>query len=126
MNNDYRLIDPAVLLEAAGDSIEAFMHLLEVFLRVVPGMAQRLDAAIAAADLPGVAAEAHALKSCMAMIGAHDCAARIEAMERAARHGEHGGASAGWQALQATVGRVVDEARACESAYAGMTIPRTT
>lgn len=116
MNNDYQLIDPAVLMEAAGDSEEGFLHLLEIFLRIVPEMTQRLDTAVASGDLAAQAREAHALKGCLALVGARDCAARTEALERGAKRGEQALDGAGWGALRTAIEGALAEARACHAA----------
>lgn len=117
MSNDYQLIQPAVLMDAAGDSSEAFVQLLEIFLRTVPEMALRLDRAVASRAAADVASDMHALKSCLALVGARDCAARAGQIERGACLGGPVDAQ-GWTALRADLERVLDEARACRAAHA--------
>ncbi|HWJ95533.1 MAG TPA: Hpt domain-containing protein [Telluria sp.] len=116
MNNDYQLIDPAVLMDATGGCNEGFLQLLEIFMRTVPDMARRLDAAVAAGMHADVAREAHSLKSCMALVGARATNARLTDIERAAVV-HHTVDAAGWQQLRADLDRILDEARACQAAY---------
>jgi HPt (histidine-containing phosphotransfer) domain-containing protein len=117
MNNDYQLIDPAVLMDATGGCNEGFLQLLEIFLRTVPDMARRLDAAVAAGMHADVAREAHGLKSCMALVGASATSAALTGIEREAvvRHTIDAPA---WHALRADLDRILDEARACQAAHA--------
>lgn len=115
MSDQYQLIQPAVLMDAAGDSSEAFVQLLEIFLRTVPEMALRLDSAVASQAAAEVARDMHALKSCLALVGARDCALRAGQFERDANLGGPVDAQA-WQALRADLDRVLDEARACRAA----------
>lgn len=85
MSLHYRLIDPAVLMSAAGDDAESFRELLAMFVRIVPEGLRRLQLAIEALDQGAIAQEAHSLKSCLSLVGATGCAARLEQLERAAR-----------------------------------------
>lgn len=118
MNNDYQLIDPAVLMDATGGCNEGFLQLLEIFLRTVPDMARRLDAAVAAGMHADVAREAHALKSCLALVGASATSARLMEIEREAVLHQAIDAP-GWRALRADLDRILDEAQACQAAHAG-------
>lgn len=111
----YRQIDPAVLMDAAGDSMEAFLQLLDVFLRIAPDMTARLDAAVQAGHSTGMAQEAHSLKSCLALVGAIDCARRVEHIERSARR-DLAGDAAGFDQLRADIATVLREAQACRAA----------
>jgi HPt (histidine-containing phosphotransfer) domain-containing protein len=88
MSLQYKLIDPAVLMNAAGDDAEGFRELLAVFVRIVPEGLRRLQQAVAALDRAAMAQEAHSLKSCLSLVGATGCAARLEQLERAARTGQ--------------------------------------
>ena len=119
MNNNYQLIDPAVLMDAAGEDTEAFLQLLEVFLRIVPEMAQRLDHAVQAGVHADLAREAHALKSCLALVGARTARARVEAIERDARREGVAAANDAYLELRCDLDAIVAEARACHAAAAG-------
>jgi HPt (histidine-containing phosphotransfer) domain-containing protein len=85
MSLHYKLIDPAVLMNAAGDDAEGFRELLAMFVRIVPEGSRRLQLAIETLDQGAIAQEAHSLKSCLSLVGANGCAARLEQLERAAR-----------------------------------------
>jgi HPt (histidine-containing phosphotransfer) domain-containing protein len=118
MKNQYHLIDPEVLMDATGGSSEAFSELLEIFLRTVPDMLGRLDAAAAAGMHADLAREAHSLKSCLALVGALAAGARIGEIERAASSGQAPGDGA-WRALRADLDRILEEARRCQAEHAG-------
>lgn len=88
MSLHYKMIDPAVLMDAAGGDAEGFRALLAMFVRIAPEGLRRLQQAIEAKDEPAIAQEAHSLKSCLSLVGAAAAAARLAQLERAARTGQ--------------------------------------
>jgi HPt (histidine-containing phosphotransfer) domain-containing protein len=113
--SDYQRIDPAILMNAAGDNAQGFRELLAMFLRIVPEMAHALGEAVRCARHETIAHQAHSLKSCMSLVGAVGCSARLEALERSARQGADCGAH--FAQLEDELDAVVAEARHC---YAGI------
>ncbi|GAB3457614.1 hypothetical protein GCM10027321_12740 [Massilia terrae] len=115
MSLHYHLIDPAVLMNAAGDDEAGFAELLAMFVRIVPDMARQLRDAVEQARGADVAQHAHSLKSCMSLVGAFDCGARLEQLERAARGGTPE-AAAGFDELHELILAVLAEALGCYAA----------
>ena len=113
----YRHIDPAVLLNAAGDDQQGFTELLAMFLRIVPPMLSELDEAVRDARVADIAHHAHSLKSCLSLVGALGCGARLEQLERAARSGAPD-CGAGFAALHDEITCVIAEALGCHAATA--------
>lgn len=113
----YRHIDPAVLLNAAGDDQAGFVELLAMFVRIVPDMARQLSDAVEHSRDADIAQHAHSLKSCMSLIGAAHCGAELERLERAARNGA-GDCGAGFGRLYELILAVLAEALACHAATA--------
>ncbi len=101
---------PAVLCEAAGHDAALVDELLDLFLRTVPPMLERLVQAIDARRPAVVAHEAHGLKGCLALVGAADAGAACARMESAARRsGACPGTAAGAR-LRRQVAQAVEEA----------------
>jgi HPt (histidine-containing phosphotransfer) domain-containing protein len=117
MNTEYTLIDPAVLMNAAGDDVEDFKELLAMFLRIVPDIVGQLEQAVREDSLALVAQHAHSLKSCLSLVGAVTCAAQLEALERAALRRE-AGCGAGFDGLREELDGVIAQARTCHAATA--------
>jgi HPt (histidine-containing phosphotransfer) domain-containing protein len=117
MSTEYKLIDPAALMNAAGDDFDDFKELLAMFLRIVPGIVGQLEQAVREGSLALVAQHAHSLKSCLSLVGAFACAARVEALERAALRRD-GRCGAGFGGLREELDCVIAEARACHAATA--------
>lgn len=115
MSIDYRHMDPAVLLNAAGDDQAGFVELLAMFVRIVPDMARQLRDAVEHGRSADVAQHAHSLKSCMALVGAFDCGAGLEQLERAARGGAPD-SGAGFDQLYELILAVLAEALGCYAA----------
>jgi HPt (histidine-containing phosphotransfer) domain-containing protein len=118
MSNQYTLIDPAVLMNAAGDDAEGFKELLAMFVRIVPGMVRELQQAVRDQRLDDIAQHAHSLKSCLSLVGATSCSAQLEQLERAARR-HAGDCGAGFEQLQQELTAVIAEALGCQAACAG-------
>lgn len=112
MSLTYRLIDPAVLLDAAGNDQEGFNELLALFLRVVPDGLRQLQLAVDAASQRDIAHHAHSLKSSLSLLGAHGPASRLEQLERAARTGQDA-PGAGFAIIYEELIEVIAEALAC-------------
>ncbi|GAB3406093.1 Hpt domain-containing protein [Massilia agilis] len=112
MSLTYRLIDPAVLLDAAGNDQEGFIELLALFVRVAPDGLRQLQLAIDAASHRDIAHHAHSLKSCLSLVGAHGPAGRLEQLERAARAGQDL-PGAGFTIVYEELIEVIAEALAC-------------
>jgi HPt (histidine-containing phosphotransfer) domain-containing protein len=117
MSIENRLIDPAVLMDAAGDDPAAFNELLATFLRIVPGMTRQLEQAARDGRHDDIAHHAHSLKSCFALVGAAGGAARLEQLERAARQQQHDCAGR-FDALREELAAVIAEALGCCAARA--------
>lgn len=83
----YRLIDPAVLLEAAGGDANLFRALSQTYLDIAPSMAGRLLAALERADLDEIVHASHALKGTAGLVGAVELCGLLQAIESAARRG---------------------------------------
>lgn len=115
MSLQYRLIDPTVLMNAAGDDDAGFAELLAMFVRIVPEMARQLREAAADGRGADLAQHAHSLKSCMSLVGAFDCGARLEQLERAARGGAPE-AGASFDELHELILAVLAEALGCYAA----------
>lgn len=115
MSRAYRHIDPAVLLNAAGDDQAGFAELLAMFVRIVPEMARQLRDSVEHGHRTDIAQHAHSLKSCMSLIGAFDCGARLEQLERAARN-DAPDCGAGFDDLHELILAVLAEALACHAA----------
>jgi HPt (histidine-containing phosphotransfer) domain-containing protein len=111
----YQRIDPAVLMNAAGDDAQGFRELLAMFLRIVPEMAQALHDAVRDERADAIAHQAHSIKSCMSLVGALGCSARLEAIERNARQGGADCADLFVQ-LEGELAAVIVEARHCYAA----------
>jgi HPt (histidine-containing phosphotransfer) domain-containing protein len=75
----------AAMRDIAGDDDALVRELLDIFVRTVPPMAQRLAHALARGRAAHVAREAHDLKSCLALVGAAEASARCTQIESAAR-----------------------------------------
>ncbi len=91
MTPRYQHINPAVLLDAAGQDIQTFLELSATFLDIAPPMYERLNHAISAGHASDVALQSHSLKGTVALIGADQLAGmlgRIEALSRTASLGE--------------------------------------
>jgi HPt (histidine-containing phosphotransfer) domain-containing protein len=117
MNAHYKLIDPDVLLNAAGNDAQGFHELLAMFLRIVPGMAGELRQAVSERRHEAIAHQAHSLKSCLSLVGATTCSAQLEKLERAAR-GQAGDCGARFELLNTQLGAVIAEAQDCYAASA--------
>lgn len=115
MTPAYRHIDPVVLMNAAGDDDAGFAELLAMFVRIVPDMARQLREAVGQRRNADIAQHAHSLKSCMSLIGAADCGARLEQLERAARGGAPD-CGAGIDQLYELILAVLAEALGCHAA----------
>jgi HPt (histidine-containing phosphotransfer) domain-containing protein len=115
MSPIYSHIDPAVLMNAAGDDEAGFADLLAMFVRIVPDMARQLRDAVGEQRRADIAQYAHSLKSCMSLIGAADCGARLEQLERAARDDAPDG-GAGFDQLYELILAVLAEALECHAA----------
>ncbi|MGZ5199818.1 MAG: Hpt domain-containing protein [Telluria sp.] len=113
----YQHIDPAVLMNAAGDDEEGFKELLAMFLRIVPGMLRELDQAVRDGRHADIAHHAHSLKGCLSLVGAAAGAARLEQLERAART-EAPDCGADFAALHQEINCVIAEALGCHAACA--------
>lgn len=92
------LFVPAVLRETAGDDDALVRELLQIFLRVVPLMTARLHTALDAGHAADTAHEAHALRSCLSIIGATEAETRCRHLESAAR-----ASGVAWSAQGATL-----------------------
>jgi HPt (histidine-containing phosphotransfer) domain-containing protein len=112
MSLQYKLIDPAVLMNAAGDDLDGFNELLAMFVRIVPQGVRQLQQAIEAGNGVAIAQEAHSLKSCLSLIGAAGCARRLEQLERVARTRQLDLAP-GFDSLYEQLNGVIAEALAC-------------
>jgi HPt (histidine-containing phosphotransfer) domain-containing protein len=117
MTKHYQHIDPAVLMNAAGDDEEGFKELLAMFLRIVPDMLRQLDQAVRDGRRADIGQHAHSLKSCLSLVGALACGTRLGELERAARTGTPG-CGAGFRELHEEITRVIAEARECQAAGA--------
>jgi HPt (histidine-containing phosphotransfer) domain-containing protein len=87
----YQHINPAVLLDAAGQDIPTFLELSATFIDIAPPMYERLHHAVAAGQAADVTLQSHSLKGTVALIGADQLASmlgRIEALSRTASLGE--------------------------------------
>ncbi|MET0322130.1 MAG: Hpt domain-containing protein [Duganella sp.] len=102
----YQSIDPAVLMEAAGDQ-STFITLSHTFLEHAPGLFARLQQAFARRDYPAVAASSHALKGMAMLIGASGLATQLQRHETAARQG--GGLDAAQEELAPLLALVMRE-----------------
>jgi HPt (histidine-containing phosphotransfer) domain-containing protein len=117
MTIDYKHIDPAVLMNAAGDDEEGFKELLAMFVRIVPGMLRELDEAVRDGRHADIGHHAHSLKSCLSLVGALDCGQRLEQLECAARTNAPD-CAAGFEELHQAITCVIAEALACHAATA--------
>lgn len=82
----YRAIDPAVLMESAGDLV-VFQSLSQTFLDHAPAIYEQLGAAVAKGDLAMASKQAHALKGMTMLIGATTLTSRLQDIEVAGRAG---------------------------------------
>jgi HPt (histidine-containing phosphotransfer) domain-containing protein len=117
MTIDYKHMDPAVLMNAAGDDEAGFKELLAMFVRIVPGMLRELDQAVSDGRTTDIGHHAHSLKSCLSLVGAFACGKRLEQLERAARTNAPD-CGAGYEALHEEITCVIAEALACHAATA--------
>lgn len=81
-NQDFRI---AALRDAAGGDEALVAELLTIFLRTLPGAADRFARALAAGHAAQVAQEAHDLKACLVLVGATAAGAEFAHIETAAR-----------------------------------------
>jgi CheY-like chemotaxis protein/HPt (histidine-containing phosphotransfer) domain-containing protein len=91
---------------AEADLLEESDDLIRTFLRTSPPRINALELAVAAKDLPGVAAETHALKSSIRLMEAHRLADQCESLEAAGRAEDLESIRAGMDAFLAEFGRV--------------------
>jgi HPt (histidine-containing phosphotransfer) domain-containing protein len=117
MTIDYKHIDPAVLMNAAGDDEEGFKELLAMFVRIVPPMLRELDQSVQDGRHADIGHQAHSLKSCLSLVGALGCGKRLEQLERAARN-KAPDCGAGYAQLHQEITAVIAEALACHAATA--------
>ena len=85
MTSRYRQIDPSVLLDAAGQDVQAFLELSATFLDIAPPMFERLQQAIQTGHTSRITLESHSLKGTVALVGAERLAGmlgRVEALSR--------------------------------------------
>jgi HPt (histidine-containing phosphotransfer) domain-containing protein len=75
-------------LARAGDDVEFFKELLELFLGDVPSRLEALDQAIAGGDAGAAAAAAHSIKGAAANLSARGVQQQAYTLEHAARGGE--------------------------------------
>jgi HPt (histidine-containing phosphotransfer) domain-containing protein len=117
MTNVYRHIDPAVLMNAAGEDEEGFRELLGMFVRIVPPMLVELDQAVRDGRQADIGHHAHSMKSCMSLVGARAASKYLEQLERAARTGSPDCAE-GYAGLHEEITAVIAEAMACQAGTA--------
>lgn len=79
------LFAPDVLRDTANGDQALVRELLQIFLRVVPPMTARLQKALDSGHAADTAHEAHALRSCLSIMGAVKAEARCRDLESAAR-----------------------------------------
>lgn len=106
----YIHIDPQVLLDAADGDIAVFCDLCQTFLDIAPPMLRELEAAVDRQDRAAAARHSHSLKGTVALVGARELAALLQAVESAA------GSDApipDLAAPQALFGSVAQEVRQC-------------
>lgn len=82
----YRAIDPAVLMESAGDPV-VFQALSQTFLDHAPAIYQQLRQALSKDDLATASRQAHSLKGMTMLIGADQLTIRLQDIEVAGRAG---------------------------------------
>jgi|SRR5450830_4959 len=85
MTPRYQHINPAVLLDAAGQDIPTFLELSATFLDIAPPMYERLHQAITAGQAAEVTLQSHSLKGTVALIGADQLASRLGRIEALSR-----------------------------------------
>ena len=78
----YEHINPAVLLNAVSDDVEAFLNLSLIFLDIAPPMMVRIRGAISIADSQLLAREAHALIGTTSLVGATELTEILRQVER--------------------------------------------
>jgi HPt (histidine-containing phosphotransfer) domain-containing protein len=111
MTSRYRQINPSVLLDAAGQDVQAFLELSATFLDIAPPMFDRLQQAIQSGHAARVTLESHSLKGTVALVGAERLAgmlARVEALSRTSADGE---IAALWGDLADTYTETIAEVR---------------
>jgi CheY-like chemotaxis protein len=81
------LFDPQRLDETCAGKASLKLRVIERYVATAGASASAIDAAVAAADVPGVAAAAHALKGSRLTIGSPLLSAMCERVEHAAREG---------------------------------------
>lgn len=116
----YQHIDPAVLMDAAGDDQAAFDELLGMFVHLAPGLLRELDDAVRGSRPEDASRHAHTLKSTLALVGAHAGAARLEQLDRRARLREPG-LDRDFDDLYEHLLAVIAEALACRAATGKLT-----
>lgn len=101
----------AAVCEAAGGDATLARELLDIFVRTVPPMVLRLRHALARGHAAQVAHEAHALKSCLALVGAGSASATCARIETAARRAGTCPPPPEGTRLCADIGDIVDRVR---------------
>lgn len=110
-SSEYLHIDPRVLLDAADGDVAIFRDLCQTFLDIAPPMLRELEAAVARRDRAAAARHSHSLKGTVALVGARELAALLQAVESAARSDD--APIPDLAAPQALFGSVAQEVRQC-------------
>jgi HPt (histidine-containing phosphotransfer) domain-containing protein len=97
------------LLHRVDNDQELLRDLLTIFKEDFPKTIQRLEAAVAAADLKNAAALSHTLKGMLSNLGGTRAAAAASALEQLANAGEKVALRQGFDALQQESARLLPE-----------------
>jgi HPt (histidine-containing phosphotransfer) domain-containing protein len=80
----YLHIDPRVLLDAADGDTAVFCDLCRTFLEIAPTLMRNLENAVREQDRAATMRHSHSLKGTVALVGAKELAALLQAIETAA------------------------------------------
>lgn len=85
MRHQFKIIQPDLLLHAAGDDAATYLHLLRTFLRIGPELIQEMQEAFSTKDAKRLSYHAHSLKNCIALLGAQEQSKMLATLESSAR-----------------------------------------
>jgi HPt (histidine-containing phosphotransfer) domain-containing protein len=83
----FRAIDPAVLMDAAGDPL-VYQALSQTFLDHAPQLFRDMTLALEKGELQAAGRHSHALKGMTVLIGAAELTSRLQQIEIAGRAGQ--------------------------------------
>lgn len=116
---------PAVLLQAAGNNRDTFIHLLNTFLRIGPEIIQKMESAFKNKDSHELAKHLHYLKNCINLLGVTEQGAVLGSLESMAKKNEFVFDVDNFDALVRSMQKIINDVSLyLEANTAQMFIPR--